>query len=220
MITLEAELRDVKVNPKIVRKAGKIPAVYYGRGKSSTSIAVDERKFDKVYEEAGESTIISLKTPDGDLDALIHDVALDPVVGRPIHIDFYVVSKDQKLEVDVPIDYTGIAPAEKIGGIVMKVMHEVRIEALPSKLPSSISVDLSVLTDMNSSITIADLKLPEGVRVLVPANEAVAVVTKPKEEEEAPPTPIDLSTIEVEKKGKQEEGEEGEAPAAEAKEKK
>ncbi len=222
MITIDAELRDVKVNPKMIRKQGKIPAVFYGNGKESTSISVNALAFKKAYEEAGESTIISLKTPKETLDALVHDVALDPVIGNPIHIDFYVVSKDQKLQVDVPIEFIGIAPAEKLGGIVMKIMHEIRIEALPAKLPSHITVDLSKLVDMESDITVGDLDLGDGVKALVPLNETVAGITEPQEEEVVT-APIDLSAIEVEKKGKKDEegGEEAAAtPKEETKEKK
>jgi large subunit ribosomal protein L25 len=205
MITLEAELRDVKVNPKLIRKAGKIPAVYYGRGQEATSITVDKIPFTKAYGDAGESTIITLKTPKGSLDALIHDVDLDPVLGVPVHADFYIVAKDHEIEVDVPIEYTGIAPAEKLGGIVMKVMHEIAIKALPANLPSEIVVDLSKLTDMDSHITIADLALPTGVKALAPTTEIVVGVTTPQEEAEVPAAPLDLSAIEVEKKGKKEE---------------
>lgn len=222
MITLNAELRDVKVNPKMIRKQGKIPAVFYGKGKESTPIVVDSLAFGKVYDEAGESTIIALYTPKGTFDALIHDVALDPVIGSPVHIDFYVVAKDQKLQVDVPIEFVGIAPAEKLGGVVMKIMHELRVEALPAKLPQHIVVDLSRLVDMESSITVADLALGDGVKALVPLTETVAGVTVAKEEEEIPVAPIDLSAIEVEKKGKVEEegaeaGAEEAAPAAKTK---
>lgn len=217
MITLNAELRDVKVNPKVIRREGKVPAVFYGKGKASIAIMVDAPTFKKVYDAAGESTIISLKTPNETLDALVHDVALDPVIGSPIHIDFYVVAKGQKLQVDVPIEFIGIAPAEKLGGVVMRIMHEIRIEALPAKLPSSITVDLSKLIDMESSITVGDLSLPEGVRALVPSTETVAGVTEPQKEEEIVAAPVDLSAIEVEKKGKKEEeepvGAAGEAPA-------
>lgn len=215
MITLEAELRDVKVSPKIIRKSGKLPAVFYGRGQVSTPIAIDKIKFKKTYQEAGESTIISLKTPKGMLDALIHDVELDPVVGDPIHADFYVVAKDQKIEVDVPFEFIGTAPAEKLGGIVLKVMHEILIEALPAKLPSHITVDLTKLVDLESQITVADLDLGDGVKALIPTTEVVASVTLPQEEKEEV-APVDLSAIEVEKKGKkEEEGAEGEAAAKE-----
>lgn len=213
MITLKVEARDVKVNPKMIRRQGKIPAVFYGKGQVSTPIAVDKLAFVKAYSEAGESSIITLKTPGGSMDALIHDVDLDPVIGDPIHADFYIVSKDTKIEVDIPIEFVGSAPAEKAGGVVMKVMHELRIEALPGKLPAHFVVDLSLLTDMGSHITVGDLALPEGVRALVPATEVVAGVSAPQEEEITPATPIDLSAIEVEKKGKKEE-EGGEAESA------
>jgi large subunit ribosomal protein L25 len=208
MITLDAVLRDVKVSPKMIRKQGQIPAVFYGAGQQTTSISVDKIKFRKVLEEAGESSIISLKTPNGVLEALIHDIGLDPVIGDPVHVDFYIVAKGHKLEVDVPIEFVGIAPAEKLGGIVMKILHEIRIESLPGKLPQHITVDLSALTTLESHITVADLKLGDGVRALIGEHEVVAGITLPKEEVEAPVAPIDLSSIEVSQKGKKEETEE------------
>lgn len=207
MITLEATLRDVKVNPKMIRKQGLIPAVFYGAGQTTTSISVDKIKFRKVLEEAGESSIISLKTPNGVLEALIHDVGLDPVIGDPVHVDFYIVAKGHKLEVDIPVEFVGVAPAEKLGGIVMKVLHEIRIESLPGKLPQHITVDLSALTTLESHITVADLVLGDGVRAITAAHEVVAGVTLPKEEAETPAAPIDLSSIEVSQKGKKEEEE-------------
>lgn len=206
MITLEALLRDVKVNPKMIRKQGQIPAVFYGAGQKTTSISVDKIKFRKVLEEAGESSIISLQTSNGVLDALIHDVALDPVIGDPVHVDFYIVAKGHKIEVDVPLEFVGVAPAEKLGGIVMRVMHELRIESLPGKLPQHITVDLSKLKTLEDHITVADLDLGEGVRAIPLGTEVVAGVTLPKEEEVVT-APVDISAIEVEKKGKKEEEE-------------
>ena len=214
MITLNAEARDVKVNPKMIRKQGKIPAVFYGSGQVSTSIQVDKIAFMKVLSEAGESSIISLKTPNGVLDALIHDVDLDPVLGDPIHADFYITAKDTKIEVDIPLEFVGVAPAEKLGGIVTKVMHELRIEALPGKLPQHLTVDLSMLVALDSHITVADLPLAEGVRAILDKTEVVASITLPQEEKEEAPA-MDLSAIEVEKKGKKEE--EGETEEADKK---
>ncbi len=213
MITLKAVARDVKVNPKSIRRNGDIPAVYYGFGKASTTVTVNKLEFSKVYAEAGESTIISLVTPEGKLEALVHDVAADVVTGEPIHIDFYIASKDHKMQVHVPLEFIGISPAEKLGGVVNKIMHEVLVEALPAKLPNHITVDLATLVEVNSHITIGDLPLGDGVRALAAASEVVALVAipgAPKEDETAPAP--DLSAIEVEKKGKKEE-EETEEPA-------
>lgn len=208
MITLDAQARDVKVNPKLIRKEGLIPAVYYGPGQESAAISVSRTAFEKVFSEAGESTVIALKTPKGSFDALIHDVDVDPVMGDPIHVDFYIVSKDRKVEVDVPIEFVGTAPAEKLGGIVTKVLHEITVSALPAKLPQHITVDLSALVDMDSNISVADLSLPDGVSVVgLQPTDIIAAMSEPTKEEEVPVAPVDLSAIEVEKKGKKEEGE-------------
>ncbi|HSE35246.1 MAG TPA: 50S ribosomal protein L25 [Candidatus Paceibacterota bacterium] len=204
MITLEASLRDVKVNPKHIRKAGNVPAVYYGPSTPSTTIAIEKVAFQKALRDAGESTVITLKAPAGAVDVLIHDVDLDPVTGEPIHVDFYVVAKDRKIQVAVPIEYIGIAPAEKLGGVVAKIMHEVEIESLPGALPAHLTVDLSALTDLGSSIAIADLVLPAGVKALGNPNDVLVNVTTPSEDAETS-APMDLSQITVEKKGKKEE---------------
>lgn len=205
MITLNVELRDVKVNPKHFRRAGKVPAVYYGPGRVSTAIAVEEASFRKAFAEAGESTIVVLNTPKESIDALIHGVDQDPVTGDPIHVDFYIVAKDRKVEVAVPIEYIGDAPVEKQGGVVMKVMREIEVAALPAALPHAIPVDLSVLANIGDHITVADLDLPVGVTAVTPATETVALAEAPHEEKEEEAKPVDLSAIEVEKKGKEEE---------------
>ena len=208
MITLNATLRDVKVNPKMIRRGGSIPAVFYGPAHPATSISVTKIAFDKTYKEAGESTIITLQVGTLSVDALIHDVELDPVIGDPIHADFYIVSKDQKIEVDIPLEFVGVASVEKLGGVVMKIMHELRIESLPGKIPQHLIVDLSKLVAMDSQITIGDLVLGDGVRALLPLTEIIVVVAGQREEKEEDSAAIDMSAIEVEKKGKKEEAEE------------
>jgi large subunit ribosomal protein L25 len=208
MITLTVEARDVKVNPKMIRKNGNIPAVYYGAAHKATPITVNKIAFVKAYQAAGESAIITLKTPTGTIDALIHDVALDPVIGDAIHADFYIVAKDHKIEVDIPVEFVGSAPAEKLGGIVMRLMHEIRVESLPGKLPQHFVVDLSKLVAMDSHVTVADIPMPEGVRAMVAGTEVVAGMTGQQEEETEAPSAIDMSSIEVAKKGKKEEEEE------------
>ena len=130
-------------------------------------------------------------------------------MGEPIHCDFYIVAKDRLLQVEVPLEFTGIAPAEKLGGVVVKVMHALPIEALPAALPQHITVDLSLLVNLDSHISVSDLMLGAGVRATIAAHEVIASIIVPQEEKEE--TPMDLSAIEVEKKGKKEE--EGDAAA-------
>lgn len=220
MLKLAVEKRDIFGKAlKASRGEGKLPVAVYGQaGKGakteSHSYFVDTKIFSKVFKTAGESTMVTLESPEGDKDVLIKEVSFHPTSGLPIHADFYIVDKSKKIEVNVPLVFEGESPAIKeFAGIVMKVMHELPVEALPKDLPHDIKVDLTKLVALDSQILVSDLELPKGVESKVDVTEVVAAMTVAVEEPEAPAEPIDLSAIEVEKKGKKEE--EGEAPAAE-----
>ena len=215
-LTLNAEKRTKIGKLESLKKEGLIPAVYYGKNESSTPIQLKKSDFLKVWKEAGESTVVSIKTPDGVVDVLIVDVDFDPIRHEARHVDFYVFEKGHKIEVDIPLEFVGISPAIKdLGGVLVKTMHELKIKADPSKLPHQIEVDISSLVDFNSQIITSDIKLPAGVELVDGAEEVVATVSAPREEkEEEAVAPVDLSQIEVEKKGKKEE-EEGEVASSE-----
>ena len=221
MITLQVEKRDLKSPLGELRKSGKIPAVFYGKKEASTPIQLSQAVFEKTLKEAGESTILHLEGNNIDVDVLIHEVDLDPVTDKPRHADFYAIEKGKKLEISIPLEFIGVAPAVKeLGGILVKVMHEVEIEALPKDLPHNITVDISSLKTFDDVIAASDIKLPEGVTLKVKPEEVIASVYEPKEEV-AEVAPVDLSTIEVAKKGKEAkegaEGAEAEAPKKEEK---
>jgi large subunit ribosomal protein L25 len=206
MFTLIAEKREKKDSLDNIRQTGKIPAVFYGNNKPTTSISVSTKDFIKVLKEAGESSTITLKTPDGNFDVLIHDIHKNPVTGTPMHADFIVVDMNKEIEVSVTIEFTGESGAEKGGrGVLVKALHEVQVKALPKDLPHTLEVDLSPLENVDDQITLKDIKLPKGVALVSEADEVVASVTGIKEEKEEEAPVADLSAIEVEKKGKQEE---------------
>lgn len=211
MLTLAVTKRDkAGKGPNALRKEGSIPAVVYGAHQESTPIAIDAKLFDKVFDEAGEATIVSLQGLGSDLPTLIHEVDLDPLSNRPRHVDFYAVTKGQKVQVAVPLNYINESPAVKAGANLVKVMHELEIEADPMNLPHDIEVDLSTLAAIGDQIHAKDLKLPAGVVLTIEPEEVVVLVQEVVEEKEEAPA-ADLSTIEVEKKGKDEEATEGEA---------
>src|SRR3989344_6687713 len=220
-LTLAYEKRDAKARPKTLRNSGKLPAVFYGRKQASTPIVISAREFEKVWKRACESAIVNLQSGSEEVQALINDVDKHPVTGAVRHADFYVFEKGQKLKIKIPIECTGVSPAVKdLGAVLVKVMHDLEIEAEPKNLPQKLEVDISSLATFESVITAKEVKLPEGVALVASPDEVVASVYEPKEEvvEEAP---VDLSAIEVVKKGKEvpegEEGAEGGAPAAEPK---
>lgn len=216
MITIQAETRDTAKGLKTIRKAGKMPAVFYGKKESSTPITITVKEFMKVWKEGGESSVITIERSEGKVEALIKDVEFDAVTGNPLHADFYVFEKGHALEVKVSLEFTGEAPAEKeLGAIIVKVLHEIEIKAQPQDLPHEIIIDLSVLVKLEDQITAADIKLPKGVELVQNPEDVVVLVTMPVEEKEEE-VPVDLDSIEVAAKGKEaKEGEEEAAPSDE-----
>lgn len=220
MLKLKVENRDKSQKIDGLRKAGKMPAVFYGKKDKSTPITITKAEFRKVWKLAGESSVIELVGTGIDAQALIYDVDLDPVTDEPRHADFYVFEKGKKITISVPLEFIGVAPAVKdLGGTLVKVMHEIEIEAMPKDLPHNINVDISLLVNFDSQIIAKDIKLPEGVTLLTKSDEVVVSVYETKEEVEEV-APIDLASIEVQKKGKEAKegaGEEAEAGAEEGK---
>lgn len=203
-ISLKAEKREKVGKLGALRNSGLFPAVFYGHKKEATPIQTNKADFLKVWKNAGESTVVKISMPEGDVEALIHDVDLNPVTGEPRHADFYVFEKGHKIEIAVPIEFVGESPAVKeLGGSLMKILHEIKIKADPSNLPHQIEVDISSISQLEGQVLAKEIKLPTGVELIENSDEVVVTVATPKAEkvEEAP---VDLSSIEVEKKGKQE----------------
>jgi large subunit ribosomal protein L25 len=195
----------MKTSASVFRKKGLLPCVYYGPKEKPVSVLANQAEFLKILRQAGESTVIALEKGKEEIEVLIHEVSYDPVRGDVIHVDFYVPEKGKKVEVEVPIEFVGVSGAVKdMGGTLVKVLHEIEVEALPKDLPHSISVDISILKDIDSQILAKDIKIPEGVTLITDPEEVVAAISVAKEEEVAAPA-LDISAIEVAKKGKKEE---------------
>jgi len=217
MLSLAVEKRNVSGKLDALRASGKLPAVFYGPKEVSTPVTMSLIDFKKVWKQAGESSVVILKDEKGnEHESLIHEVDVHPLTGEPRHADFYVIEKGKKVQVAIILTFTGVSPAVKDkAGILVKVHRDVEIEAAPRDLPREIIVDISKLVELNDTIHAKDLVLPKGVELKIPADEVIASVTEAKEEV-VETVPVDLSTIEVEAKGKEvKEGEE--APASDAK---
>lgn len=202
-ITLAVAKREKTVKNDALRASGNVPGNVYGPKQPPLSITIDAKALSKVLDEAGESAIVELTGLDGKIEVLVKEVEFDPVKRAVRHVGFYAIERGKDMTVHVPLEFIGVSPAEKNGiGMVTKVLHEVEITCRPSKLPSHIDVDVSSLIDDESKITIADLKLPEGVVIENEADETVAVISVAEEETEDAAGAIDMSAIAVESKGK------------------
>lgn len=171
---------------KALRRSGLIPAVLYGNVKENHNLSLNAHDFEKIYQEAGHSTILNLVVEgEKPVKVLVHDVSLDPIYGSLTHVDFFAVNLKEKLQTEVPIVFTGVAPAVDIqGGIFVAAKDELEIECLPEDLPHEITVDISVLATFDDVIRVKDIPLPAGVVALNEAEESVASITEPISEEE------------------------------------
>ena len=210
MPKLKAEERDNKIKLEKLRGEGLVPAVYYSSKEESTSVSVDLKEFKKVWKEVGETSTVELDTAKGKINVMIHEIQLDPVRNEPIHIDFYAVQKGQKVEVEVPLEFEGVSPAVKEqGAVLVKVLREISVEGEPQNIPQHIIVDITSLVDLDNQISVKDLPVPKSVTLITDPDEVVVTVAEAKEEEkEEIQEDVDMSAIEVEKKGKKEESNE------------
>lgn len=211
-ITLSVTLRDESISVDKVRSEGNIPAVAYGPNNESISIVIDEKEFDKVRKEAGESTIVELTGLKEKLEVLIKAVDFHPLRKQVLHVDFYAVDLKKEMTTHVALAFIGEAPAEKANeGSITKVLHEVEVTCMPADLPSHIDVDVTTLIAVDSKIFVKDLKVGKGVTITADGEDPVVVISAARqEEEEEAVTEVDMDSIEVEQKGKDEEAGEGE----------
>lgn len=210
MLTLKVEKRvDNGASASALRRTGFVPGVVYGGHYKATPVAVRSIAFSKVLREAGEATIVSLNglglPGQGEsLPTLIHEVDLDPITNLPRHVDFYAVTKGEKVEVHIPLVFVGVSEAVEKGANLIKVMHELEVKADPMSLPHNIEVNVSALAVLGDKIHVSDLILPKDITFITPPEEVVALVQEIVEEkEEEVIAPADISSIEVEKKGKE-----------------
>ncbi|MBZ5656729.1 MAG: 50S ribosomal protein L25 [Acidobacteriia bacterium] len=219
---LEAQKREpgTKNAARRVRVEGKIPAIVYGAGKDSASVAVDPRQVLRILKsESGHNTIFDLALDNDRVKAMIVDWQFEPIKGKLLHVDLLRIAMDKKLTVTVPVVLKGEAQGVKTeGGILEQLLREVEIECLPADIPKSIEVDVSHLV-FGVEVRVKDLPHSEKVKFLTDENQMIAHITSVKEEvaptpeavaEAATATPAEPEVI---KKGKQEVEGEGEAEA-------
>ena len=188
---------------KPLRAGGLIPGEFYGRGMKNEHVAIPRRAFEKLFKEAGENTVITLAIEGKRQPALIYEVERDRLSGEVIHVDFYGVRMDEKITASIPIEFTGESPAIKEkGGVLNKTLAAIEVEALPGDLPHSFSVDVGILADLDQSIYVRDLRIPDVVKVLIDPETVVVSVTPPVAEEvvEAPVTDVSAIKVETEEK--------------------
>ena len=193
---LNAKMREV-FGKKLAasRQEGLVPAVIYGTElEKNVNVFLNLSEFLKVYHKASGSSLINLKI-EGESkphEVLVKEVSMDPVKGTALHIDFYQIKHGQKLEVEVGINFVGLAPAVKVlGGILIKNLNTIKIKCLPEEILSDINVDLSKLVTFEDRIHVKDLNIPSTIEVLHDMEDVVISVSAPTDEDFSAPAKVE-----------------------------
>ena len=174
---------------KKLRRDGIIPGNIYGKDIKSQAVQAPAKEFMKVFEEAGETGLVDVSLDSQVIPVLIHNVHTN-YRDDILHADFFKVNLKEKVKTMVPLEFVGEPKAvvDKTG-LLMNIISEVEVEALPTELPEKIEVDVSHLSNIDEQIEVSGLKIPEGVSVLTDPSQVVAkiaeLVTKEAQEQAA-----------------------------------
>ena len=152
-----------------LRREGQVPAVLYGHNVEPRAVSAEAKLLSRVWMRAGRTKLIDLVVDGARAQkVLVRELQVNPRNGRPIHADFFAVNLREKLTADVPLVITGESPAvvDSKVGTLQQLLNTLRIECLPSDLPSQFSVDVSGLAEIDSGIYVRDIQLPSGVTLV------------------------------------------------------
>ncbi|MGG0337726.1 50S ribosomal protein L25/general stress protein Ctc [Priestia aryabhattai] len=184
-ISIQANKRtDFKnsTNRKI-RDEGNFPAVVYGNKTESTPIYLNSADFIKTIREAGRNGVLTLQVEKQKYSVMLHDIQTDPLKNEIVHADFQVVDMKKEIDTEVSLSLVGEAKGTKEGGVLQQSLYEISLKGLPQDIPSSIDVDVSNL-GINDTITVGDIKVDKKLEITHNAEDTVASVLPPQQEEE------------------------------------
>ncbi len=187
-ISATARTQVGKGAARAVRREGRVPAVIYGAGKPPLAIAVDAKETNRlIYAGHFLTTVFEIEVDGKKTRAIPRDYALDPVKDTVEHVDFLRIDSGSRLRVEIPVHAVNAAASAgvKRGGAVNIVTHSLPVLAPADKIPDSIEVDVSAL-DINDSIHISQVTLPEGVSYAGQDDATLVSIVAPVGEEAAP----------------------------------
>ncbi|MDP2919773.1 MAG: 50S ribosomal protein L25 [Dehalococcoidia bacterium] len=216
MTTLELKVSKRTIEGKKVkelRRNGVTPAHLFGPKVESVTIQVDTATLKRTLAEAGRTRLVNLLIGDekAPRTVMVREVQVDTIKGDILHVDFYQVQLTENIRVDVPIIFMGESVAAKTkGNTLVQELNQLSVQALPASIPSSVSVDVSVLVTADQMIRVKDIQVPKEVTILNDPNVVVARIAV-RIEELAPEKPKAEAEEAVPAEGEEAEGKEPEA---------
>lgn len=176
--SLSVESRSLvgKIHNRRLRDSGRLPAVLYGHGETPVALSVGLAEFSRALRHGVK--VVELKGAVNE-QALVQDLQWDTYGKELLHIDLLRVSANERVSVEIPIETKGDAPGQNEGGILEHLLHIVEIEVDPAHMPEKLHVNLSKL-HLGGSLTASDIyDLPEGAKLITPADEVIVHCVRP-----------------------------------------
>ncbi len=171
-----------------LRAQGLVPGVFYTAKGENISVQAPSLPLEKIYEQVGHTTVFNLEIDDNGTKntypVLFWQVQSHPYKKCFLHVDYYGVDLDKEIKVDVPVEFVGTAKGVKLGGVLEKYRESVRLSSKPLDMPKKLVVDVTDM-DINATINVTDLKLPDNVKAVFDQSYAVVSVVLPSKEEDA-----------------------------------
>lgn len=185
-ITVEKRTESGKGVARRLRRAGRIPAVLYGRGSEPLALSVDQKEFVNIlHGQESRNTLISIQMANGgdeEILSLPKEIQFDPVRGDVIHVDFQMIHLNEPIHTQVPLHLTGSSPGVKKGGVLEHLMREIDVACLPMDIPDHIEVDISGM-EVGDSLNVSQLQVSEKFKILSDGNRTLVLVAAPTVEQ-------------------------------------
>jgi large subunit ribosomal protein L25 len=190
-VVLKAEKREVLGKQvKALRRAGKLPAVIYGRHTEPMIVSLDSHSASLVLGKLTSSSLVTIELDGTEYPALVREKQRDYIKNRLLHVDFLAVSLTETLRASVAVNFVGLSLAVKdYNAVLVTNLQSLDVECLPADLPERIDVDISVLARPGDGIRVRDVQVSDKVQILNDPDTMVAVATFAKVEEEAAAVP-------------------------------
>ncbi len=216
-VVLKAEKRDVTGKQVgALRRAGKLPAVIYGRHVEPIAISLDAHSAGLALAKLSSSSLVTIDVNGTEYPTLVREKQRNYVKGILTHVDFLAVDLTEKIRASVRVYLTGVSGAVKDhNAVLVHGIEELEVECLPTDLPERINVDIAALKLVGDGIHVSDIVLADNIRVITDGDEMIVVATAPKvDTTEAtagaavPGAEVAQPELSVERGKKEEEGEE------------
>jgi large subunit ribosomal protein L25 len=216
-VVLKAEKRDViGKQVKAMRRAGKLPAVIYGRRTDPINVSLDAHTASLVLGRLTSSSLVTIDLDGTEYPALVREKQRDYIKNRLLHVDFLAVSLNESIRATVSLNFVGASAAVKdFNAVLVQNLESLEVECLPTDLPERVDVDITPLARPGDGIRVRDVKISDKVHILNDPDTMVAVATFAKVEEEVAAVPGAEGVTPVEgepelavERGKKEEEEE------------